>query len=89
MTEMPELRLLRIALGQSSLARRLAQAPGGWRTLSQAELENLGLTKTEQRRVAALQTLTRRELPLRRKAFASSPSCRFHGALLEQRSPMP
>jgi DNA repair protein RadC len=63
MTEMPELRLLRIALGKSSLARRLASAPGGWRTLSQAELSDLGLTGTEQRRVAALQTLTRHGYP--------------------------
>jgi hypothetical protein len=63
MTEMPELRLLRIALGQSSLARRLAQAPGGWRTLSQVELDGLGLTKTDQRRVTAMQTLTRRSNP--------------------------
>jgi DNA repair protein RadC len=73
MNEMPELRLLRIALGKLSLARRLAQAPGGWRTLSQPELESLGLTKTEQRRVAALQTLTRRSYPaLKRHELASS-----------------
>jgi DNA repair protein RadC len=73
MTEMPELWLLRIALGKSSLARRLASAPGGWRTLSQAEFESLGLSKTEQRRVIALQTLTRHSYPeLKRHELGSS-----------------
>jgi DNA repair protein RadC len=74
MTEMPELRLLRIALGKSSLARRIASAPGGWRTLSQEELEKLGLAKTDQRRVAALQILTRHgypDLPKRKLASAA------------------
>jgi DNA repair protein RadC len=44
----------------ASIARKLARAPGGWRTLSEHELLELGLSPAERARVEAMQILTRR-----------------------------
>jgi DNA repair protein RadC len=69
----PEFDLLRAVLGNAPLARRLARAPGGWRTLSGHELAVLGLDKAEQDAVVALQRLTRRSYPeLERQTLACS-----------------
>jgi len=53
----PELRLLRDVLG-TKVARLVAGAPGGWRTLHARELESLGVSEASARAVVALQTLT-------------------------------
>jgi DNA repair protein RadC len=79
-----ECRLLRIVLKSASLARRLARAPGGWRSLSEVELGSMGLSATEQRAVLALQTLTRHSYPeLPRHVLVSSAEvARVYGARL-------
>lgn len=53
---MPELAHLQAVLGPA-LARRLAPAPGGWRTLSECELVSLGVEVQDRRRVQHLQRL--------------------------------
>jgi DNA repair protein RadC len=61
----PEADLLAILVGDSA-ARKVSAAPGGWRTLSHAELEQLRLKPRAKGAVLALQALTQRpsaELP--------------------------
>jgi DNA repair protein RadC len=53
----PELQLLHDVLG-AKVARLVAGAPGGWRTLHESELESLGLTGLSVKAVLSLQTLT-------------------------------
>ncbi|WP_438002349.1 JAB domain-containing protein [Sorangium sp. So ce185] len=59
----PEAELLRIVLRGQRIADRLARAPGGWRELSEHELEQLRLTKVQRRAVLALQQLIRSGYP--------------------------
>jgi DNA repair protein RadC len=61
--ECPELQLLAQVLGESA-AWLVAQAPGGWRTLSHRELLDLGISTTACAKVAALQELTSRSRPV-------------------------
>lgn len=61
---------LAVLLGEE-LAQTLSQAPGGWRTLSGSELQDLGLSEAESASVRALQELTNHaypQLPLGRAA---------------------
>ena len=70
----PEADLLAILVGDNA-ARKVSAAPGGWRTLSQAELEQLRLKPRAKDAVLALQTLTQRpsaELPAGKLCDASS-----------------
>ncbi|WP_437763399.1 JAB domain-containing protein [Sorangium sp. So ce281] len=53
----PEAELLRAVLRSGCLADRLARAPGGWRDLSEHELEQLRLTRSQRDAVLALQQL--------------------------------
>jgi DNA repair protein RadC len=59
----PEAALLRAVFRHASFVTRLARAPGGWRTLSEYELDALGLTGEEKNGVRALQTLVQRSYP--------------------------
>ncbi|WP_437656633.1 JAB domain-containing protein [Sorangium sp. So ce1182] len=59
----PEAELLRTVLRSERIADRLARAPGGWRDLSEHELELLRLTKVQRRAVSALQQLVRSGYP--------------------------
>ncbi|WP_437310789.1 JAB domain-containing protein [Sorangium sp. So ce388] len=59
----PEAELLRTVLRNQRIADRLARAPGGWRDLSEHELEQLRLTKVQRRAVLALQQLVRSGYP--------------------------
>ncbi|WP_437656773.1 JAB domain-containing protein [Sorangium sp. So ce1182] len=59
----PEAELLRSVLRGQRIADRLARAPGGWRDLSEHELEQLRLTKVQRRAVLALQQLVRSGYP--------------------------
>ncbi|AGP41525.1 JAB domain-containing protein [Sorangium cellulosum] len=59
----PEAELLRTVLRSQHIADRLARAPGGWRDLSEHELEQLRLTKAQRRAVLALQQLVRSGYP--------------------------
>ena len=69
----PEVNLLRAVFVGAPFVARLARAPGGWRALSEFELEALGLTGPEQKAILALQDLVRRAYPeLPRGKFASS-----------------
>lgn len=69
----PEYDLLRVVLGSGVVARCLAAAPGGWRELSEAELEAMRLSERHKRTVVALQQLVRRGYPeLPRTALSSS-----------------
>ena len=68
----PELDELVAVLGASGPATALASAAGGWRTLSAHELEVLGLTGRQRRRVLALQRLVRHGYPeLERRRLAT------------------
>lgn len=69
----PEYELLRSVLGNGLLARCLAKAPGGWRDLSEVELDDLRLGERHKRAVLALQGLVRRSYPeLPKYALCSS-----------------
>lgn len=69
----PEYEFLRSVLGSGALARCLAKAPGGWRDLSETELEELRLGARQKRAVLALQGLVRRSYPeLPKYALCSS-----------------
>jgi DNA repair protein RadC len=69
----PEVELLRVVLHSKRIADRLARAPGGWRDLSEHELEQLRLTKVQRRAVSALQQLVRTGYPvLPKHKFLSS-----------------
>ncbi|WP_438029738.1 JAB domain-containing protein [Sorangium sp. So ce233] len=59
----PEAALLHTVLRSQRIAYRLARAPGGWRDLSEHELEQLRLTKVQRRAVLALQQLVRSGYP--------------------------
>ncbi|WP_081426359.1 JAB domain-containing protein [Sorangium cellulosum] len=59
----PEAELLRTILRSQRIADRLTRAPGGWRDLSEHELERLRLTKVQRRAVLALQQLVRNGYP--------------------------
>ncbi|XXX76062.1 JAB domain-containing protein [Sorangium sp. So ce134] len=59
----PEAELLCTVLRSQRIADRLARAPGGWRDLSEHELEQLRLTKVQRRAVLALQQLVRSGYP--------------------------
>jgi DNA repair protein RadC len=59
----PEGELLHAVFHGAPFVHRLARAPGGWRTLSQHELDVLGLTLEEQEAVLALQVLTHLSYP--------------------------
>lgn len=59
---LPELRELSTLFGPEAGAT-LAQAPGGWRTLSAVELDRLELLPGQQESVLALQRLLRHEYP--------------------------
>lgn len=59
----PEKDLLSAVLKNDGLARRLSRAPGGWRTLSQSELDELSLRAVDKRTVLALQELVSRGYP--------------------------
>lgn len=70
----PEADLLAILVGDSA-ARKVSAAPGGWRTLSHAELEQLRLRPRAKDAVLALQALTQRplaELPIGKLCDAPS-----------------
>lgn len=69
----PEAELLRTVLRSQRIADRLARAPGGWRDLSEHELERLRLTKVQRRAVLALQQLVRSGYPsLQQHKFSCS-----------------
>ncbi len=85
-----ETELLSLVLGDDDVAHVLAEAPAGWRDLSEHELVKLGLGEHWQRRVSALQDLTKRSYPeLPDKRFLSSSDvarvyrARLAGALTE------
>ncbi|WP_438006406.1 JAB domain-containing protein [Sorangium sp. So ce321] len=59
----PEDELLRTVLRSRRIADRLARAAGGWRDLSEHELERLGLTSVQRSAVLALQQLVRSGYP--------------------------
>jgi DNA repair protein RadC len=69
----PEVELLRVVLSSQRIADRLARAPGGWRDLSEHELEQLRLTRVQRCAVMALQQLVRTGYPvLPKHKFVSS-----------------
>jgi DNA repair protein RadC len=69
----PEVELLRVVLRSQRIADRLARAPGGWRDLSEHELEQLRLTRVQRCAVMALQQLVRTGYPvLPKHKFVSS-----------------
>ena len=59
----PEADLLLALFREQTVVTRLARAPGGWRTLSEPELEALGFNPVERGAVLALQELTIRSYP--------------------------
>lgn len=59
----PEGELLRALFRGAPFVSRLARAPGGWRTLSDHELDELGLAVDERKAVQALQLLVQRSYP--------------------------
>ena len=58
----PEVDLLAVLVGDCA-ARKVSVAPGGWRTLSETELDRLRLRPRAKDAVIALQKLTLREYP--------------------------
>ena len=58
----PEVDLLAVLVGDCA-ARKVSVAPGGWRTLSETELDQLRLRPRAKDAVIALQKLTLREYP--------------------------
>jgi DNA repair protein RadC len=59
----PEVELLRAVFRGAPFVTRLARAPGGWRTLSEQEIDALELTREEKQGVLALQVLVERSYP--------------------------
>lgn len=79
----PEVELLALLVGDAA-ARKVCAAPGGWRGLSQAELEELRLRPRTKGVVLALQALTQRpfvELPVGQFCDAASVGA-FYGKQL-------
>ena len=76
---LPELPLLTELLGKD-IARRLAAAPGGWRTLGEHELEALGLSGSAGRASRSLQELVRHGYPLVPRDPGRNPRSRQCGA---------
>jgi len=71
-TDKTEINELVAVLGNREIASTVASAAGGWRTLSDHELELLGLTRRQRRRVLALQRLVRHGYPeLERRRLAT------------------
>ena len=69
----PEADLLRAVFPRAAFVAHVARAPGGWRTLSEHELDQLGLSTKEKNAVLALQTLVVRSYPeLPRLAFTDA-----------------
>ena len=74
MVRHPELKLLTSILAPHA-ALRIVSAPGGWRTLSAAELHGMDLSARERASVLALQELTRRGYPeVREGEFVNAAS---------------
>lgn len=57
-----EVQLLATLVGDGA-AQRVSRAPGGWRTLSMAELETLQVSEKAREAILALQELTQRQVP--------------------------
>lgn len=79
----PEVELLALLVGGAA-ARKVCEAPGGWRTLSEVELEQLRLRSRARGVVLAMQALTQRpfvELPAGKLCDAASVGA-FYGARL-------
>lgn len=79
----PEVELMALLVGDAA-ARKVCTAPGGWRTLSEAELEQRRLRPHARGVVLALQALTQRpfvELPAGKLCDATSVGA-FYGARL-------
>ena len=79
----PEVELLTLLVGDLA-ARKVCAAPGGWRTLSEAELEQLRLRPRAKGVVLALQALTHQafvELPIGKLCDAASVAA-FYGQRL-------
>jgi DNA repair protein RadC len=70
---LPELDDLELVFGDAHCARHLAEAPGGWRDLSEHELGALGLRDGRRRAVLALQRLVRHGYPELPKHQLSQP----------------
>ena len=70
---LPEADLLRAVFPKAWFVAPIARASGGWRTLSEHELEALGLSMKERKAVLALQFLVARSYPeLPRLAFTDA-----------------
>lgn len=69
----PEADLLRAVFRGAPFVPRVARAPGGWRTLSEYELDALELTPEEKQGVLALQELVQRSYPELPRLKAPSP----------------
>lgn len=68
-----EVDVLALVLDDVAAAKRLVAAPGGWRTLSERELQDLSVSASTHERVLALQQLIEHGLPqLERQRLASS-----------------
>jgi DNA repair protein RadC len=59
----PDRELLSAIFRGAPFVRRLARAPGGWRTLSKHELDALRLSKAQKKAVLSLQKLVQRSYP--------------------------
>lgn len=70
----PEAELLWSVFREHRLVNALVAAPGGWRTLSRAELARLDCTETEQNGVLALQELVRRSYPVLEPMTLATPA---------------
>lgn len=69
----PEADLLRAVFPRAAFVAHVARAPGGWRTLSEHELDQLGLSTKEKNAIFALQALVTRSYPeLPRLAFTDA-----------------
>lgn len=69
----PEADLLRAVFPKAAFVAHVARAPGGWRTLSEHELDQLGLSTKEKNAILALQALVTRSYPeLPRLAFTDA-----------------
>lgn len=80
----PEKDLLRTVLKSDGFARQLARAPGGWRNLSDIELDQLDLRPVDKRVVLALQELVSRGYPelASQRLSTSADVGRVYGARL-------
>lgn len=73
MTARPELEELFALLDSRASAQALVCAPGGWRTLSEHELEDLHLSHAQRRKVGALQRLVRHGFPVLNRHQLATP----------------